>query len=63
MKCRLSTTGKAASALQMPFEIVTKWQEIVALLAGISDVPAALVMKLDPPQHQGLANCRSVSTM
>jgi hypothetical protein len=32
-----------STALQVPSEIVTKWQEIVDLLAEIIRVPAALV--------------------
>jgi len=39
----------SAPTLQVPFEIVTKWQEIVNLLAEIMHVPAALVMQVEPP--------------
>ena len=35
--------------IEVPSEIVQKWQEIVNLLAEIIHVPAALVMKLEPP--------------
>jgi PAS domain S-box-containing protein len=35
--------------IEVPSEIVHKWQEIVNLLAEIIHVPAALVMKLEPP--------------
>jgi PAS domain S-box-containing protein len=35
--------------IEVPREIVQKWQEIVNLLAEITHVPAALVMKLEPP--------------
>ena len=35
--------------MQVPSEIVVKWQEIVDLLAEIMHVPSALVMKVEPP--------------
>jgi len=35
--------------IKVPSEIVTKWQEIVNLLAEIMHVPAALVMQVEPP--------------
>jgi formate hydrogenlyase transcriptional activator len=35
--------------MQVPSEIVGKWQEIVDLLAEIMHVPSALVMKVEPP--------------
>ena len=35
--------------MQVPSEIVGKWQEIVNLLAEIMHVPSALVMKVEPP--------------
>jgi formate hydrogenlyase transcriptional activator len=35
--------------MQVPSEIVRKWQEIVDLLAEILHVPSALVMKVEPP--------------
>jgi len=34
--------------MQVPSEIVGKWQEIVNLLAEIMHVPSALVMKVEP---------------
>ena len=39
----------SAPALRVPSEIVTKWQQIVDLLAEIMHVPAALVMQVEPP--------------
>jgi formate hydrogenlyase transcriptional activator len=48
-----------ATALQVPFEIVTKWQEIVDLLAEIIRVPAALVMKVEPPNVKVLVSSKS----
>src|SRR5215475_5953798 len=39
-----------ATALEVPSGIVSKWQEIVDLLAEIIHVPAALVMKVEPPE-------------
>jgi formate hydrogenlyase transcriptional activator len=35
--------------IQLPSEVIQKWQEIVDLLAEIMHVPSALVMKVDPP--------------
>jgi hypothetical protein len=37
------------AAHPVPPEIVTKWQQIVDLLAEIMQVPAALVMQTEPP--------------
>ena len=35
--------------IQIPSQIVQKWQDIVDLLAEILRVPSALVMKVEPP--------------
>jgi PAS domain S-box-containing protein len=35
--------------LQVPAEIMRKWQEIVDLLADILHVPSALIMRVEPP--------------
>jgi formate hydrogenlyase transcriptional activator len=48
-----------ASALHVPSEIVRKWQEIVDLLAEIMHVPAALVMKVEPPNIRVLVSSES----
>ena len=48
-----------ATALQVPSEFVTKWQEIVDLLAEIIRVPAALVMKVEPPNIKVLVSSKS----
>jgi PAS domain S-box-containing protein len=39
----------ALEMIQIPSEIVQKWQDIVDLLAEILRVPSALVMKVEPP--------------
>src|ERR1700724_519494 len=39
----------SSPVMQVPSEIVGKWQEIVNLLAEIMHVPAALVRKVEPP--------------
>lgn len=39
-----------ANSTDIPAETVRKWQEIVDLLAEIMHVPAALVMRAEPPQ-------------
>jgi PAS domain S-box-containing protein len=44
------TSDEAAVAqLQIAGEIIAKWQEITNLLAELMHVPAALIMKFDPP--------------
>jgi hypothetical protein len=40
--------------IQVPSEIVRKWQEIVDLTAEIMHVPSALIMRVVPPKHQSL---------
>jgi PAS domain S-box-containing protein len=39
----------STEAIQVPSEIVEKWQEIVNIIAEIVHVPSALVMKVEPP--------------
>ena len=36
-------------SIQVPSEIVRKWQEIVDLTAEIMHIPAALIMRVEPP--------------
>src|SRR5215831_2423541 len=38
-----------AANIEVPSRVVQKWQEIVDLLAAIVKVPAALIMKVEPP--------------
>jgi hypothetical protein len=38
-----------AHSIEVPSEIVRKWQEIVNLLAEILHVPYASIMRVDPP--------------
>jgi formate hydrogenlyase transcriptional activator len=49
----------SSTAQQVPSEIVTKWQEIVNLLAEIMHVPAALVMQVEPPNIKVLVSSES----
>ena len=45
-----SPTGmKMRDGIEVPSEIIQKWQEIVNLLAEIMHVPSALIMKVEPP--------------
>jgi hypothetical protein len=37
----------------VPSNIQEKWQQIVNLMAKIVEVPAGLIMKVDPPQIEG----------
>ena len=39
----------STAVIQVPFELVQKWQEIVDVIAEIIHVPSALVMKVEPP--------------
>jgi hypothetical protein len=38
-----------AHSIEVPFEIIRKWQEIVNLVAEIMHVPSASIMRVDPP--------------
>jgi hypothetical protein len=46
---RILLPGMPFPRIEVPTEIVQKWQEIANLLAEIIHVPAALVMRLEPP--------------
>jgi len=39
----------STAVIQVPSEIVQKWQEIVNIIAEIIHVPSALIMKVEPP--------------
>ena len=39
----------STAVIQVPFELVQKWQDIVDIIAEIIHVPSALVMKVEPP--------------
>ena len=39
-----------SKSIHVPAETVLKWQEIVDLLAEIMQVPAALIMRVEPPK-------------
>src|SRR6201987_3401079 len=39
----------SVAGIQIPPEIIHKWQEIADIIAEIVNVPSALVMKVDPP--------------
>ena len=38
------------SAIEIPRVVTDKWQEITNLLAELVQVPAALVMRIEPPE-------------
>jgi hypothetical protein len=44
--------------IQVPSEIVRKWQEIVDLTAEIMHVPSALIMRVEPPNIKVLYPAR-----
>ena len=43
-------SSSVAHSVEVPSEIIRKWQEIVDLLAEIMHVPSASIMRVDPPQ-------------
>ena len=42
-------SSSEAHSIEVPSEIIRKWQEIVNLLAEIMHVPSASIMRVDPP--------------
>src|ERR1700755_3183831 len=42
-------SSSAAPSIEVPSEIIRKWQEFVNLLAEIMHVPSASIMRVDPP--------------
>src|SRR3984893_6957866 len=46
---RKITASSVAHSIEVPSEIIRKWQEIVNLLAEIMHVPSASIMRVDPP--------------
>ena len=45
----MSVEADMLPSMQVPAEIMRKWQEIVDLLADILNVPSALIMRAEPP--------------
>src|SRR5258708_14423052 len=48
-----------AHGVQVPSEIVEKWQEIVDLLAEIMEVPSALIMRVEAPNIEVFVSSES----
>jgi transcriptional regulator with GAF, ATPase, and Fis domain len=44
-----ATTSMMPRSVQVPSEIVRKWQEVVDVLAEIMHVPSASIMRVEPP--------------
>src|SRR3954471_8611409 len=42
-------SSSAAHSIEVPSEIIRKWQELVNLLGEIMHVPSASIMRVDPP--------------
>ncbi len=42
-------SSSVAHSIEVPSEIIRKWQEFVNLLAEIMHVPSASIMRVDPP--------------
>jgi signal transduction histidine kinase len=49
----------STAIIQVPSEILQKWQEIVNVVAEIVHVPSALVMKVEPPNIKVLVSSES----
>jgi PAS domain S-box-containing protein len=49
----------STAVIQVPSEILQKWQEIVNVVAEIVHVPSALVMKVEPPNIKVLVSSES----
>jgi len=49
----------SAAVIQVPSEILQKWQEIVNVVAEIVHVPSALVMKVEAPNIKVLVSSES----
>ena len=54
-----STTSLTPDSVQVPSDIVRKWQEIVNLLAEIMHVPSASIMRVEPTQLKVLVSSAS----
>ena len=42
-------SSSVAHSIEVPFEIIRKWQEFVNLLSEIMQAPSASIMRVDPP--------------
>src|ERR1700704_4963055 len=49
----------AFEIIQVPSEVLQKWQELVDLLAEVLHVPSALIMKVEPPNIRVFARSES----
>jgi len=45
-----SAESPTPDSIQVPPDIIRKWQEIVDLLAELMHVPSASIMRVEPPQ-------------
>jgi PAS domain S-box-containing protein len=52
-------SSSAAHSIEVPSEIIEKWQEFVNLLAEIMHVPSASIMRVDPPHIKVLVSSTS----
>jgi PAS domain S-box-containing protein len=55
----MAASSSMPSSLQVPAEIVRKWQEIVDLVAAIMNVPSAMVMRAEAPNIKVFVSNRS----
>jgi PAS domain S-box-containing protein len=46
----MSSSAVSPTSIQVPPDIIRKWQEIVDLLADLMHVPSASIMRVEPPQ-------------
>jgi TetR/AcrR family transcriptional regulator len=53
-------SSSVAHSIEVPSEIIRKWQEIVNLLAEIMHVPSASIMRVDPPHIKVFVSIRDL---
>src|SRR5260370_889633 len=54
-----ATTSITPHSIQVPSEIVRKWQEVVDVLAEIMHVPSASIMRREPPHIKAFVSSTS----
>src|SRR5439155_25778868 len=52
-------SSSVAHSIEVPSEIIRKWQEFVNLLAEIMHVPSASIMRVDPPNIKVIVSSTS----
>jgi hypothetical protein len=55
----MNSSAMTPESIQVPSDVVRKWQEIVDLLAEIMHVPSASIMRVEPTQLKVLVSSAS----